>query len=106
MRARSTRVGPPGTRGAAGARAWRRSRALLFFFARRVGHEAGVRGVVAALREVPAQAGLEVGAGVTLVVSAATGGVVLPNEIEHVVGERVERDHGESVGIAVIGSVE
>ena len=46
-------------------------------FARRVGHEAGVRGVgariLAALREVPAQAGLETSTGVVLLVSAAAG---------------------------------
>ena len=70
-------------------------------FARGVGHEAGVGRVFAALREVPAQAGLEVGAGA----GAATGGVVLPNEIKHVVGERVERDHGVSGGMAVIAVI-
>ena len=79
-------------------------------FAPRIRHEAGVGGVgariLAALREVPAQAGLEVGAGVALVVSTAACQVIPPDEFEHVVGELVERDHGESVGIAVIGSVE
>ena len=39
--------------------------------ARRVGREAGVRGGLAALREVSAQAGLEDSAGVVLVVSTA-----------------------------------
>jgi hypothetical protein len=39
--------------------------------ARRVGHEAGVGRVFAALREVPAQAGLEVSSGVVLLVGAA-----------------------------------
>ena len=67
-------------------------------FAPRIRHVAGVRGVVAALREVPAQAGLEVSAGA----GAATGGVVLPNEIKHVVRERVEWDHGVLGGMAVI----
>ena len=81
----------------------RRSRALLFFFARRVGHEAGVRGVVAALREVPAQAGLEHSAGVALVVGAAACQVIPPDELQHVGGELVQWDHGESGGIAVIG---
>ena len=75
-------------------------------FARGVGHEAGVRGVVAALREVAAQAGLEHCAGVALFVSAAACQVIPPDELEHVVGELVEWDHGESVGIAAIGSVE
>ena len=70
-------------------------------FAPRIRHDAGVRGVFAALREVAAQAGLEVGAGA----GAATGGVVLPNEIKHVVGERVERDHGVSGGMAVIAVI-
>ena len=74
-------------------------------FARRVGHEAGVRGVVAALREVPAQAGLEVGAGVALFVSAAACQVIPPDEFEHVVGELVQWDHGESGGIAVIAVI-
>ena len=71
-------------------------------FAPRIRHEAGVRGVVAALREVAAQAGLEHSAGVTLVVSAA----IRHDELEHFVGELVQWDHGESVGIAAIGSVE
>ena len=66
--------------------------------ARGVGREAGVRGVfawiLAALREVPAQAGLEAGAGVVLVVGAAAGQVIRPHELQHVGGERVERDHG------------
>ena len=75
-------------------------------FARGVGHEAGVRGVVAALREVPAQAGLEVGAGVALFVSAAACQVIRHDELEHVGGELVQWDHGESGGIAVMGSVE
>ena len=67
-------------------------------FAPRIRHEAGVGGVFAALREVAAQAGLEDCAGV----GAATGGVVLPNEIKHVVRERVEWDHGVLGGMAVI----
>ena len=71
-----------------------------------VGHEAGVRGVFAALREVPAQAGLKHSAGVALFVSTAACQVIPPDEFEHVVGERVYRDHGESGGIAAIGSVE
>ena len=91
MRAKSTPVCSPGTRGAAGARAWRRSRALLFFFAPRIRHEAGVRGVVAALREVAAQAGLKHSAGVELVVSAA----IRHDELEHFVGELVQWDHRE-----------
>ena len=65
--------------------------------ARRVGHEAGVGRVFAALREVPAQAGLKHSAGVVLFVSAAAGQVVPPNEIQHVGGERVERDHGSAM---------
>ena len=79
-------------------------------FAPRIRHEAGVRGVVAALREVAAQAGLEHSAGVALVValfvSAAACQVIPPDELEHVGGELVERDHGESGGITGIGSVE
>ena len=83
-------------------------------FARGVGHEAGVRGVgariLAALREVAAQAGLKHSAGVALVValfvSAAACQVIPPDELEHVGGELVQWDHGESVGIAAIGSVE
>lgn len=59
--------------------------------AQREGREAGERGVVAAPHEVSAQAGLEVSAGV----GAATRGVRPPDELEHVAGERVERDHGE-----------
>ena len=79
-------------------------------FAPRIRHEAGVGGVVAALREVPAQAGLEHSAGVALVVALFVGAaacqVIRHDELEHFVGELVERDHGESGGIAVIGSVE
>ena len=71
----------------------------------RIRHEAGVGRVVAALREVAAQAGLEVGAGVALFVSAAACQVIPPDEFEHVVGELVERDHGESGGIAVIAVI-
>ena len=63
-------------------------------FAPCIRHEAGVGRVVAALREVAAQAGLEVGAGVVLVVSAAACQVIPPDEFEHVGGELVERDHG------------
>ena len=74
-------------------------------FARRIRHEAGVGGVVAALREVAAQAGLEVGAGVVLVVSAPTCQVIPPDEFEHVGGELVQWDHGESGGIAVIAVI-
>ena len=65
--------------------------------ARRVGHEAGVGRLLAALREVPAQAGLEVGAGEVLLVGAEAGQVIPPNEIQHVGGERVERDHGSAM---------
>ena len=59
-------------------------------FARGVGHEAGVRGILAALREVPAQAGLEVGAAVALgvaLVGAAAGQVIRSDELQHVGGE-------------------
>ena len=66
-------------------------------FAPRIRHEAGVRGVVAALREVAAQAGLEVSSGVVLrvalFVGAAVCQVIPPNEFEYVFGERVEWDH-------------
>jgi hypothetical protein len=55
--------------------------------ARGVGHEAGVGRLLAALREVPAQAG-EV-----LFVGAAACQVIPSNELQHVGGERVERDH-------------
>ena len=74
--------------------------------ARRVGHEAGVRGVFAALREVPAQAGLEVSSGVVLrvalFVGAAACQVIPPNELEYVFGERVEWDHQKG-GVASDG---
>ena len=73
--------------------------------ARRVGHEAGVGRVFAALREVAAQAGLEYSAGVALFVSAAACQVIPPDEFEHVGGELVEWDHGESGGIAVIAVI-
>ena len=63
----------------------------------RVRHEAGVGRVVAALREVAAQAGLEDSAGVVLgvalFVGAATGSVAGGDEFEYVFGERVEWDH-------------
>ena len=62
--------------------------------ARRVGREAGVGRVVAALREVAAQAGLEDCAGVVLFVSAAAGQVIPHDDLQHVGGERVERNHG------------
>jgi hypothetical protein len=70
-----------------------------------VGHEAGVGGVFAALREVPAQAGLEVGAGVALFVSTAACQVIRHDELEHFVGKLVQWDHGESGGIAVIAVI-
>ena len=63
----------------------------------RVRHEAGVGRVVAALREVAAQAGLKVSSGVVLrvalFVGAAACQVIPPNELEYVFGERVEWDH-------------
>ena len=63
----------------------------------RIRHEAGVGRVVAALREVAAQAGLEVSSGVVLrvalFVGAAACQVIPPNELEYVFGERVEWDH-------------
>ena len=46
-------------------------------------------GILAALREVSAQAGLEDSAGVVLVVSAAACQVIPSNELQHVGGERV-----------------
>jgi len=61
--------------------------------ARGVGHEAGVGRLLAALREVPAQAGLEDSAGEVLFVGAAACQVIPSNELQHVGGERVERDH-------------
>ena len=61
--------------------------------ARRGVRVAGVRGVLAALREVSAQAGLEDSAGVVLVVSAAACQVIPSDELQHVGGELVERDH-------------
>ena len=63
----------------------------------RIRHEAGVRGVVAALREVATQAGLKVSSGVVLrvalFVGAAACQVIPPNELEYVFGKRVEWDH-------------
>ena len=63
----------------------------------RIRHEAGVGRVVAALREVAAQAGMEVSSGVVLrvalFVGAAACQVIPPNELEYVFGERVEWDH-------------
>ena len=77
--------------------------------ARGVGREAGVGRVVAALREVPAQAGLEDCAGVVLVVAlfvgAAAGQVIRPDELQHVGGERVERDHGGWTGGELLESL-
>ena len=61
--------------------------------ARRGVRVAGVRGVLAALREVPAEAGLEEGAARgALGLGAAESGVKRGDEREHVGGKLVERD--------------